>query len=70
MTLFLSLGGKLEGYGKANVTPYMHAMVYHVPRFMKIHHGIKQFSGQGKNLHINSNIQYSMDAVVSMVSIL
>ncbi|CAB4019335.1 Hypothetical predicted protein [Paramuricea clavata] len=25
----------------------IHAMVYHVPRFMKIHSGIRKFSGQG-----------------------
>jgi hypothetical protein len=47
VTLFLSLGGTLEGYGKANITPYIHAMVYHVPRFMKMHNGIKQLSEQG-----------------------
>ena len=54
MTLFLSLGGTLEGYGKANITPYIHAMVYHVPHFMRIHNGIRKFSGQGKY------ISYSM----------
>lgn len=25
----------------------MHAMVYHVPRFMQMHHGVKKFTGQG-----------------------
>ena len=35
VTLFQSLGGKLEGYSKADITPYIHSMVYHVPRFMK-----------------------------------
>ncbi|XP_028417002.1 uncharacterized protein LOC114541217 [Dendronephthya gigantea] len=45
--LFTSLGGICEGYGKANVTPYMHSMVYHVPRFMKTHTGVKRFTGQG-----------------------
>ncbi|CAB4015118.1 Hypothetical predicted protein [Paramuricea clavata] len=43
----LALGGTLEGYAKANITPYIHSMVYHVPRFMKMHNGVKQFSGQG-----------------------
>ena len=47
MTLFLSLGGKLEGYGKSEVTPYIHCMVYHVPHFMRKHKGMKKFSGQG-----------------------
>ena len=50
IVLFNSLGGVCEGYGKANVTPYKHAMVYHVPHFMKIHSGIKRFTGQGKLL--------------------
>lgn len=45
--LFLSLGGKCIGYEKARVTPYMHAMVYHVPKFMELHGGIKKFTGQG-----------------------
>ena len=40
IVLFNSMGGVREGYGKANVTPYMDAMVYHVPHFMKIHSGI------------------------------
>ena len=50
IVLFNSLGGVCEGYGKANVTPYMHAMVHHAPYFMKIHSGIKRFTGQGKLL--------------------
>lgn len=53
MTLFLSLGGTLEGYGKANITPYIHAMVYHVPHLMRIHNGIRKFSGQGKYINYN-----------------
>ena len=36
------------GYEKARATLYMHAMVYHVPRFMVMHKGIKKFTGQGK----------------------
>ena len=47
MKLFLSLGGKVIGYEKARITPYMHAMVYHVPKFMELHGGIKKFTGQG-----------------------
>ena len=46
--LFLSLGGKCVGYEKARITPYIHAMVYHVPKFMRLHSGIKKFTGQGK----------------------
>ena len=52
--LFLSLGGKCIGYEKAQITPYIHAMVYHVPKFMRIHNGIKKFTGQGKDGTIKS----------------
>lgn len=45
--LFTSLGGTIIGYERARVTPYMHSMVYHVPRFMEKHQGIKHFTGQG-----------------------
>ena len=47
VSLFLSLGGIYDGYGKANITPYIHGMVYHVPPLMRIHNGIRNFSGQG-----------------------
>lgn len=50
VNLFTSPNGKLKGYGKANMTPYMHAMVYHVSHFIKIHKGIKKFTGQVKLL--------------------
>jgi hypothetical protein len=46
--LFNSLGGKCQGYEKQRVTPYMHAMVYHLPRFMAKHGGVKKFTGQGQ----------------------
>ena len=46
--MFLSLNGKNLGYEPARVTPYMHAMVYHVPYFMEKHNGIKKFTGQGR----------------------
>jgi hypothetical protein len=26
-----------KGYGRASVTPYMHSLVYHVPRFMQLY---------------------------------
>lgn len=48
VNLFTSLSAKGHGYKKANVTPYMHGMVYHVPYFMRQHNGIKKFTGQGK----------------------
>ena len=51
ISLFTSIqgaGGICDGYSKANVTPYMHCTVYHVPGFMRKHGGIKTFTGQGK----------------------
>ena len=32
---FLSLGQHCQGFQKKNVTPYMHALVYHVPDMLK-----------------------------------
>ncbi|CAB4036720.1 Hypothetical predicted protein [Paramuricea clavata] len=43
----MSLGGRVEGCGTKQVTPYMHCLVYHVPNFMKKHGGVKKFTGQG-----------------------
>ena len=45
--LFCSLGGTRVGYNKARVTPYMHALSYHVPVFIKNYKSFKQFTGQG-----------------------
>ena len=42
------------GYEKARITPYIHAMVYHVPKFMRLHNGIEKFTGQGKDGTIKS----------------
>ena len=44
---FLSLGKYLEGYDSSSITPYMHIMVYHVPKMLKTFGSIKQFTGQG-----------------------
>ena len=60
--LFQSLGGRSLGYEKARVTPYMHGMVYHVPRFMTKHEGIKKFTGQGKS---SLRLPYSLTGVFS-----
>lgn len=45
--LFCSLAEKRVGYNKARVTPYMHALCYHVPCFIKNYKSFKQFTGQG-----------------------
>ena len=45
--LFVSLRDKAIGYKKANVTPYIHAMVYHVPIFFQTFKTVKLFTGQG-----------------------
>lgn len=47
VNLFCSLGGLRIGYEQKRVTPYMHALVYHVPMFIKNHKNFKQFTGQG-----------------------
>ena len=44
--LFCSLTSR-TGYNAARVTPYMHALVYHVPIFLREHSSFKQFTGQG-----------------------
>jgi hypothetical protein len=41
------LGNKEDGYGKHNVTPYIHMLCYHVPRFLKQEMAVKRFTGQG-----------------------
>lgn len=48
VSLFTSLGGISPDYVKAKVTPYMHAMVYHLPRFLAELQSIKKFTRQGK----------------------
>ena len=58
INLFTSLRDKLIGYIKADVTPYMHALVYHVPLFMKKYTSVKPFTGQGveKNNDMARNV--------------
>ena len=52
VNLFCSLGNKRTGYGKKNVTCYMHSMVYHLPEAIKRHTNVKQFTGQGTTVGI------------------
>ena len=47
INLFTSLRDKLLGYKRADVTPYMHSLVYHVPMFLKNFKSVKLFTGQG-----------------------
>ena len=49
--LFLSLEKDCEGFQRKNVTPYMHALVYHVPIMIEKFGNIKKFSGQGIQWH-------------------
>ncbi|KAL5491239.1 hypothetical protein EMCRGX_G016487 [Ephydatia muelleri] len=46
---FLSI--KEEGHQKKYVTPYMHAMVYHVPNIIRQYGNLKQFLCQGVEKH-------------------
>lgn len=58
INLFVSLKDKLIGYKRADVTPYMHSLVYHVPLFIKKYKSVKLFTGQGveKNNDMARNI--------------
>jgi hypothetical protein len=47
ISLFCSVGGVRIGYEKKRVTPYMHALVYHVPIFIKNYKKFRHFTGQG-----------------------
>ena len=44
---FLQMNGKREGYEKSRITPYMHIMVAHIPRFFELYRSVKIFTGQG-----------------------
>lgn len=63
VNLFLSLGGIEDGYKKVNITPYIHILCYHVPKFLSTC-GVKCFTGQGvektnddirRRYHLKSN---------------
>ena len=41
-------------YRRASVTPYMHSLVYHVPRFMQLYRSVKIFTAQG--VEKNNNV--------------
>lgn len=45
--LFLAIGRKVIGYEKAFITPYLHILVYHLPRFLNGEIPFKAFTGQG-----------------------
>ena len=47
INLFCSLGGKRQGYEKACITPYMHFIPYHIPKFVSDHGALNMFTGQG-----------------------
>lgn len=58
INLFTSLRDKHLGYKRADVTPYMHSLVYHVPIFLKNFKSVKLFTRQGveKNNDMARNI--------------
>ncbi len=60
ISLFSSVGGVRIGYEKKRVTPYMHALVYHVPIFIKNHQKFRHFTGQGieKNNDVAKKIYF------------
>ena len=58
---FISLRGQRKGYKRANVTPYMHAMVYHVPIFFQKFKSVKVFTGQG----VEKNNDFARNTVLN-----
>jgi len=46
INLFTALKDKRLGYKRADATPYMHPLVYHIPIFLKNCKSIKLFTGQ------------------------
>ena len=58
INLFTSLRDKRLGYRRADVTPYMHSLVYHIPMFLKTFKSVKLFTGQGveKNNDVARNV--------------
>lgn len=47
-TLMTSMAGSGVGYlHETIITPYMHALVFHVPTMIRMHGSLRQFSGQG-----------------------
>ena len=58
VNLFTSLKDKRLGYKRANVTPYMHSLVYHIPIFLRKFKSVRLFTGQGveKNNDMARNV--------------
>lgn len=47
MATYLSLGGEVCGFEKLSITPYLHILMYHVPKLLKFENSLKSFTGQG-----------------------
>jgi hypothetical protein len=45
--LFLAMNGQRSGYERRRITPYIHIMVQHFPKFLELHRSVKMFTGQG-----------------------
>ena len=56
MTVYLSLEKKGR-LGYSRITPYMHALLYHVPSFIKKYGSLADFSGQGVE-KINDEVKF------------
>ncbi len=57
---FNSLRNDRKGYARSNVTPYMHAMVYHAPYFLTKYKSLEIFTGQGLRLLSCRNLTTGM----------
>ena len=60
VNLFISLRDKRKGYERARITPYIHAMVFHIPKFFRTHKSVKIFTGQG----VEKNNDYARNIVL------
>lgn len=51
-----TLKNKAERAQKKFITPYIHALVYHVPNMLRKYGNLKQFSCQGQHRYISIQI--------------
>lgn len=60
VNLFISLRDKRKGYERARITLYIHAMVFHIPKFFRTHKSVKIFTGQD----VEKNDDYARNIVL------
>lgn len=60
VNLFISLRDKRKGYERARIAPYIHARVFHIPKFFRTHKSVNIFTGQGveKTMIMQETLHY------------